>query len=211
MYKGMERYRSKLDAMRNALKGMEDAEPSSDFDLNPDQSRYMPAKLRAAAVLIPIIAGPNGLEVIFTKRSTAMRNHPGQISFPGGKQDATDISFAHTALREAQEEIGLVQRDVELIGALPKHETVTAFLVHPIVGLVPKDFTPELLTDEVAEVFSAPLDHLLDPGNYMIEGRMWQGHKRHYFTVPYGPYYIWGATARMLRMLANILEQSDAH
>lgn len=197
--------------MQNALVGVENTTPSSDFDLNKDQPSFDPAKLRNAAVLIPIIPGPNGLEVIFTKRSTTMRNHPGQISFPGGKQDSTDRSFIHTALREAEEEIGLAQKDVKIIGALPKHTTVTSFLVHPYVGLVPKNFMPEILIDEVAEVFSAPLDHLVQPSNYLVEGRIWQGQKRHYFTVPYGPYYIWGATARMLRMLADILEQHNAH
>jgi len=206
----MEKYRSKLDTLQNALIGVENMASSSDFDLNRDQDRYIPTKLRGAAVLIPIKSGSDGLEVIFTKRSTALRNHPGQISFPGGKQDATDTSFTHTALREAEEEIGLAQREVKIIGALPKHETVTAFLVHPFVGLVPNDFTPELLTGEVAEVFSAPLNHLLDPANYRIEGRMWQGYERHYFAVPYGPYYIWGATARMLRMLADIWDKADA-
>jgi len=207
----MEQYRSIIGAMQNALVGVENTTPSSDFDLNKDQPSFDPAKLRNAAVLIPIIPGPNGLEVIFTKRSTTMRNHPGQISFPGGKQDSTDRSFIHTALREAEEEIGLAQKDVKIIGALPKHTTVTSFLVHPYVGLVPKNFMPEILIDEVAEVFSAPLDHLVQPSNYLVEGRIWQGQKRHYFTVPYGPYYIWGATARMLRMLADILEQHNAH
>ena len=207
----MEQFRSKIDAVQNALVDVENTAPSSDFDLNPDQPLLDAAKLRNAAVLIPIIPGPNGLEVIFTKRSTAMRNHPGQISFPGGKQDSTDQSFIHTALREAEEEIGLAQKDVEIIGALPKHTTVTSFLVHPYVGLVPNDFIPKILTGEVAEVFSAPLNHLIQPSNYLVEGRIWQGQKRHYFTVPYGPYYIWGATARMLRMLADILEQHNAH
>ncbi len=206
----MENYRIELDTLHNALIGVEKMAPSSDFDLNLDQDRHMPSQLRNAAVLIPIKSGPCGLEVILTRRSIALRNHPGQISFPGGKQDATDTSFTHTALREAEEEIGLAQDDVKIIGALPKHETITAFLVHPFVGLVPNDFTPELLTDEVAEVFSAPLNHLLDPANYRVEGRMWQGLERHYFAVPYGPYYIWGATARMLRMLAEIWEKSDA-
>lgn len=207
----MEQFRSKIDVMQKTLVGMENTAPSSDFDLNPDQPLFDTAKLRNAAVLIPIIPGPSGLEVIFTKRSTTMRNHPGQISFPGGKQDNTDRSFIHTALREAEEEIGLAQKDVKIIGALPKHTTVTSFLVHPYVGLVPRNFIPKILTDEVDEVFSAPLDHLLQPANYQIEERIWQGQKRYYFTVPYGPYYIWGATARMLRMLAEILEQSDAH
>ena len=207
----MERFKSKTDAIENALHSVENAEPSSDFDLNPDQPLINVTKLRDAAVLIPITRGQNGLEVVFTRRSTTMRNHPGQISFPGGKQDLTDTSFQHTALREAEEEIGLVQTDVQILGALPRHVTVTSFLVRPYVGLIPPNFTPLIQTDEVAEVFSAPLEHLLDPTNYLVEGRMWQGRKRHYFTVPYGPYYIWGATARMLRMFADIMEQNDAY
>lgn len=207
----MEQYRSEIDVIQKALVGMEHMTPSSDFDLNLNRPPFKRGALRDAAVLIPIAQGPNGLEVIFTKRSTTMRNHPGQVSFPGGKQDVTDTSFVHTALREAQEEIGLAQEDVEIIGALPKHETVTSFFMHPYVGLVPKEFTPQIATDEVAEVFSVPLGHLIQPSNYLIEMRIWQGHKRYYFAVPYGPYYIWGATARILRMLADILEKTDAH
>lgn len=207
----MERFKAKIDAIETALVGVENKKPSSDFDFNQDQPKFKQSALRNAAVLIPLMAGPNGLEVIFTKRSTTMRNHPGQISFPGGKQDATDTSLAHTALREAEEEIGLAQGDVKMIGALPKHVTVTSFLVHPYVGLVPEGFVPKISTDEVDEVFTTPLDHLLLSANYQIEGRVWQGLQRHYFAVPYGPYYIWGATARMLRMLADILEKQDAH
>ncbi len=207
----MERFKPKTDAIECALRGVENAEPSSDFDLNPDQPLVDVNQLRDAAVLIPITRGRNGLEIVFTRRSTTMRNHPGQISFPGGKQDGTDTSFQHTALREAEEEIGLAQTDVKIIGALPRHVTVTSFLVRPYVGLIPPDFIPIIRTDEVAEIFSAPLEHLLDPTNYLVEGRIWQGRKRYYFTVPYGPYYIWGATARMLRMFADIMGKTDAH
>jgi 8-oxo-dGTP pyrophosphatase MutT (NUDIX family) len=207
----MERFMSQIDVIEKALAGAKSAEPSSDFDLNQDQPKFLPGELRNAAVLIPLMAGLNGLEVVFTKRSTAMRNHPGQISFPGGKQDVTDTSLGHTALREAEEEIGLAQEEVTMIGALPKHVTVTSFLVHPYVGLVPDGFKAKLATGEVSEVFTAPLSHLLRPENYQIEGRIWQGQPRYYFTVPYGPYYIWGATARMLRMLADIVGNQDAH
>jgi 8-oxo-dGTP pyrophosphatase MutT (NUDIX family) len=207
----MKRFMLQIDAIEKALAGAKSTEPSSDFDLNQDQPKFRPSELRNAAVLIPLLAGSNGLEVVFTKRSTAMRHHPGQISFPGGKQDVTDTSLAHTALREAEEEIGLAQNDVKMIGALPKHVTVTSFLVRPYVGLVPDDFKAKLSTDEVSEVFTVPLNHLLHPKNYQIEGRVWQGQQRYYFTVPYGPYYIWGATARMLRMLADIVENPDAH
>ncbi len=202
---------SQINVIEKALASAKSTEPSSDFDLNQDQPRFLPSELRNAAVLIPLMAGPNGLEVVFTKRSTAMRHHPGQISFPGGKQDVTDTSLAHTALREAEEEIGLAQKGVQMIGALPKHVTVTSFLVRPYVGLVPDGFQAKLATGEVSEVFTAPLNHLLHPENYQIEGRIWQGQKRYYFTVPYGPYYIWGATARMLRMLADIVGDNDVH
>jgi 8-oxo-dGTP pyrophosphatase MutT (NUDIX family) len=207
----MERFKPRIDLIESALRSVENVAPSSDFDLNPDRPLIDVTKLRDAAVLIPITRGLNGLEVVFTRRSTTMRNHPGQISFPGGKQDCTDTSFQHTALREAEEEIGLLQTDVQIIGALPRHVTVTSFLVRPYVGLIPPGFTPIIQTNEVAEVFSAPLEHLLNPANYLVEGRMWQGLKRQYFAVPYGPYYIWGATARILRMFADIMEQNDAH
>jgi 8-oxo-dGTP pyrophosphatase MutT (NUDIX family) len=206
----MERFRSKINTLEAALVGVENLAPSTDFDLNKDHKNVMGTKLRDASVLVPITIGPSGLEIIFTKRSAKMRHHPGQISFPGGKYDETDISFAHTALREAEEEIGLAQSDVEIIGALPKHETITSFLVHPYVGLVPESFNAKIQTGEVDEVFSAPLEHLINPENYLIDGRIWQGPKRHYFVVPYGPYYIWGATARMLRMLAQIMDQDNA-
>ncbi len=206
----MENFRPQLNRIEAALSAVDHIAPSSDFDLNHDYGKVSSHNLTNAAVLIPITKGPLGLEVIFTKRSQKMRHHPGQISFPGGKADVSDTSTKFTALRETHEEIGLEPDCIEIIGALPKHETVTSFLVHPYVGLVPEDARPTALTGEVAEVFSAPLDHLLNPKNYQIEGRIWQGQARRYFSVPYGPYYIWGATARMMRMFTEIMEQHDA-
>jgi 8-oxo-dGTP pyrophosphatase MutT (NUDIX family) len=206
----MESFRPQLNRIETALSDVESIASSSDFDLNHDYGKTAAGNLTDAAVLIPISKGPRGLEVIFTKRSQRMRHHPGQISFPGGKTDASDSSTKFTALRETHEEIGLEPNNIQIIGALPKHETVTSFLVHPYVGLVQEGRTPKALTSEVAEVFSAPLDHLLNSENYQIEGRMWQGKARRYFSVPYGPYYIWGATARMMRMFTEIMEQHDA-
>ena len=206
----MDKFISKLDKMADVLVGVDNAKPSSDFDLNPDQYSFIPDQLSNAAVLVPILYGKNGLEVMFTRRSMKLRNHPGQISFPGGKEDTTDTSLQLTALREAEEEIGLNPKAVKIIGALPKHETVTSFLVHPYVGVIENGFMPNLITDEVSEVFTAPLEHLLNPSNYRIEGRVWLGQKRRYFTIPYGPYYIWGATARILRMFAEIMDDDYA-
>lgn len=177
--------------------------PSSDFDLNPGAILPAGRKLRNAAVLVAIQEIDGRLGVWLTKRSAALRHHPGQVAFPGGKQDDSDPSLADAALREADEEIGLSPDNVELIGQLPAHETVTAFAMTPVVGVVKRPFTPVSEPGEVAEVFHVPLSHVLNPRNFSVEGRMWQGQMRRYYAVPFGPYYIWGATARILRSLAE--------
>jgi len=175
---------------------------SSDFDLNPDFKLPAGRKLRPAGVLVPISVAGGAPRVILTKRSSALKHHPGQIAFPGGKQDESDADVTAAALREAWEEVGLPQDLPQVIGSLPVHETVTGFRVTPVVALLDQDFQLRPEPGEVDEVFSVPLAHLLNLDNYIIESRRWRGTRRHYFTVPYGPYYIWGATARMLRGLA---------
>jgi len=180
---------------------------SSDFDLNPGTVLPAERKLRPAGVLAPIIEDAGGLSLLLTKRSAALKHHPGQIAFPGGKQEDSDADVIAAALREAHEEIGLPPSHVEVLGTLAPHETVTSFLVTPVIGLVkqPFDIRPE--PGEVDEVFKVPLDHVLNPNNYLIHSRRWRGQKRHYFVVPYGPYYIWGATARMLRAWTEIIQK----
>ncbi|SLN43407.1 CoA pyrophosphatase [Ruegeria meonggei] len=175
---------------------------SSDFDLNPDASLPEGRKLRPAGVLVPISVVGDTPRLILTKRSSALQHHPGQIAFPGGKQDDGDADVTATALREAQEEIGLPTDLPEVLGHLPTHETVTSFSVTPVVAILRAPFQPVPEPGEVDEVFSVPLAHVLNPENYIVESRRWRGQKRYYFTVPLGPYYIWGATARMLRGLA---------
>ena len=175
---------------------------SSDFDLNPDVKLPAGRKLRPAGVLVPITVTSFQPRVILTKRSSALKHHPGQIAFPGGKQDEGDHDVTEAALREAWEEIGLPREIPSVIGRLPNHETVTGFQVTPVVALLERDFEMCPEPGEVDEVFSVPLDHVLDPNNYVIESRRWRGVQRRYFTVPFGPYYIWGATARMLHGLA---------
>ncbi|WP_084204445.1 CoA pyrophosphatase [Leisingera daeponensis] len=179
---------------------------SSDFDLNPGTVLPEGRKLRAAGVLVPVSIASGSPRLILTKRSSALKHHPGQIAFPGGKVDAGDKDACAAALREAWEEIGLPQDLPEILGCLPEHETVTGFSVTPVVALIREDFAARPEAGEVAEVFSVPLGHVLDTDNYIIESRRWRGTRRRYYTVPYGPYYIWGATARMLRGFAARME-----
>jgi len=175
---------------------------TSDFDLNPDVSLPPDRTLRDAAVLIPFQRIEGEWRLWLTRRSSKLKHHPGQIAFPGGKRDAGDATIEATGLREAEEEMRLPSNSVEILGHLPSHETVTGFQVTPLVARVTKSFDPVPEPGEVAEVFHVPAQHVLTDENYFIEGRRWQGHLRRYYVVPYGPYYIWGATARMLRALS---------
>lgn len=180
--------------------------PSSDFDLNPE-ARPKPVILKPAGVLLPIIERASGLQLILTKRSATIKNHPGQIAFPGGRVDPEDVTHVSAALREADEEIGLQPSLVEVLGELPTHETVSNYTMHPVVGWVTQDFTPRLEEAEVSEIFEVPLTHVLNVSNYAVQSRIWRRQMRRFYTVPYGPYYIWGATARVLRSFAEKVSQ----
>ena len=175
--------------------------PTSDYDLNP--SRPAAAGLRAAAVLLPMIEIGGTAQIYLTKRASHLKSHPGQIALPGGKVDAGDAGPEAAALREASEEIGLPAGNVRILGRMAAHETVTGFSVTPVLGRVTAAFLPVPEAGEVEEVFTVPLSAVLDSGRYRIEGRFWRGEWRRYYCVPHGPYYIWGATARILKALAD--------
>lgn len=193
-----------IAALRAAL--AKPGEDSSDFDLNPETVLPAGRKLRPAGVLIAVTVYDEEPRLLLTKRSSALKHHPGQIAFPGGKQEDSDGSVVAAALREAREEIALPEHLPQVLGQMPAHETVTGFYVTPVVAVVEQSFSPRAEPGEVDEVFSVPLAHVINPANYLVESRRWRGSRRYYFTVPYGPYYIWGATARMLRALAARME-----
>ena len=191
-----------------ALKNLTSAEDTSDFDLNKNLAP-VDIELYDAAVLIPIVIRQNGLHVILTKRSDNLKHHPWQIALPGGKAEKDDKNSIATALREAHEEIGLIKTNVEILGILPKHQTITNFCVTPIVGLVKNSYEPKIELGEVDEIFEIPFQIFTNHKNFQIHHRLWNNQKRSYYTVPYGPYYIWGATARIMKMFCSILSEEN--
>ena len=180
---------------------------SSDFDLNPDMNLDQKFNFLEASVLIPILTFKKDLEILLTKRSNNLKNHPGQIAFPGGKKDQSDSSPIETALRETQEEVGLNPKNVEIIASLPSHKTATGFVIKPYLGLINQPFSETLRQGEVDEIFTVPYEYILNEKNFSIQTRKWNGSQRSYYVVPYGPYYIWGATARILLNLSRALSQ----
>ena len=168
--------------------------------------RQAAGKVTRAAVLIPLLLQPNGLSVLLTQRTTHLRDHGGQISFPGGRMDPEDAGPNETALRESEEEIGLERERVEIIGQLPEYLTVSGYSVTPIIGLVKPQAEYVLDEFEVADIFEVPLSFLMDPANHQV--RVWQSEQgsRRFYSMPYVGRFIWGATAGMLRNLYHLLK-----
>ncbi len=167
-----------------------------------------------ASVLVPLVQRPDGLHLLLTRRTDHLRDHAGQISFPGGRVEAEDADGVATALRETEEEIGLPRAHIEVIGALPHYTTVTAFVVTPVVALVRPGFTLALDSFEVAEAFEVPLAFLMNPANHQRHRFEFEGQHRQFLSMPWDGagadgelrrYFIWGATAAMLRNLYRFL------
>jgi len=159
--------------------------------------------LRRAATLCPIIDRSDGFSVILTRRAENLRAHPGQISFPGGKIEPSDKSPLDAALREAEEEIGLGAHQVEISGALHPYPTGTGFLVTPFIGFIDPKFSPVADPSEVAEVFEVPLSYVMNRENYRRESYTLDGKTSGFYVIMVREYRIWGATAGMLRALAD--------
>jgi 8-oxo-dGTP pyrophosphatase MutT (NUDIX family) len=166
----------------------------------PAEAALLPAPARPAAVLAPIVAHDGAATMLLTRRAAALRDHSGQIAFPGGKIEPGE-SPLETALREAEEEIGLSRAHVEILGCLDPYQTSTGFRVFPLVALVRPPLTLEINREEVDEAFETPLAFLMNAANHQRHKRMWQGAERQFYAMPYENHYIWGATAGMIRNL----------
>jgi 8-oxo-dGTP pyrophosphatase MutT (NUDIX family) len=158
-----------------------------------------------AAVLVPIVDRPEP-GVIFTVRTSRMRRHAGQVAFPGGRIDPEDDGPIAAALREAEEEIGLARHEVEIVGIADRYRTVTGFEVTPVLGVIPPDLPLTPHPDEVAEIFEAPLHHILRPEHQIVRTIDWRGRKRSYYEIEWAGQRIWGATAAMVVNLSRRLE-----
>ena len=181
--------------------GVADA-PAVTCDRGAEHQTYR----RNAAVLIALVKRAQGLTLVLTRRTAHLKDHANQISFPGGRMEPEDANAAATALREAHEEIGLDRERVDVLGGLRSYNTVTGFLIHPIVGWIEEPQAHyHIDPDEVAAAFEIPINHIIDPANHRQDSYRRQGEERRYFVIPYREHYIWGATAGMLVGFTRLL------
>ena len=172
-------------------------------------------ELRPAAVLVPLVQRADGLHVLLTRRTDHLHDHAGQVSFPGGRVDAGDVDAEATALRETEEEVGLARSHIDILGRMPTYTTVTRYQVTPVVALVQPGFTLTLDAFEVAEAFEVPLAYLMNPAHHQRHAFEFAGARRQFLSMPWQgvgtageprQFFIWGATAAMLRNLYHVLQ-----
>lgn len=164
------------------------------------------AALRRAAVFVPLVQRPSGLHVVLTRRADHLYDHAGQISFPGGRIEPTDRDEIAAALRETQEEIGIDPQYIQLFGTQPVYNTSTSFTMKPVFGALKPGFQVTPDASEVAEVFEVPLSFLLDPGQHRLHhASIGTGEDRYYFSISWQSYFIWGATAALIRNFYHFL------
>lgn len=180
--------------------------------LTPEQTaalrQLLPAQFTRAAVMVPLVERPAGLSVLLTQRASHLKNHPGQISFPGGRMESQDAGPWEAAVRETREEIGLEPGFVSLAGYLHDHAVLTGYLITPAVAFVRPGFTLQLDRTEVDDVFEVPLEFVLDPAHHVPRKRTFGGHEFLTHDIPFGERHIWGATAGMLLSLCRLLQEA---
>ena len=202
-----------LARLRHTEPGQEPEFPYA-ANLTPQQvaelRQFLPERLARAAVLVPLVERPDGLNVLLTLRASHLKNHAGQVSFPGGRIEESDQDPWEAALREAREEIGLEARYVSLAGYLRDHVVISGFRVTPVVAFVQPDFVLRLDTTEVEDAFEVPLEYVLDPANHVPRERHFAGRTILTHDIRYQDRQIWGATATMLLTLSRVLQVGPA-
>jgi 8-oxo-dGTP pyrophosphatase MutT (NUDIX family) len=181
------------------------------LEASPARALNLPGlSLRESAVLAPLFFRDGVPHALFTKRPMTLRNHAGQISFPGGARDPEDPTPLHTALRETKEELGIPIDSVEVLGMLDEIPTITQFRIVPFVGVIPGDFVYVPSAEEIEEIIEVPLTRLMDPSIHRSERRLVLEHEREIYFYDYGPHVIWGATARILKSLLAVIAELPA-
>ena len=189
------------------LRAAIDRGPHEEYDygdhrFNPGHPRVTgPRQLRDAAVLIPVVDHGPEASVILTKRAEKLTSHSGQVAFPGGRIDPTDVSPEAAALREAEEEIGLDPDHVEIIGRIPDYVSGSGYRIAPVLSIVRPGFTLSINEHEVDAAFEVPLRFLMDPANHAQSSREFNKRVWVYYDMPYGGQRIWGVTAGIIRTL----------
>lgn len=161
-----------------------------------------------AAVLIPIINNQTGLQVLLTQRALHLRHHPGQISFPGGRKESTDLSNEAAALRETYEEVGLSPDKVQVLGQLGEYYTVSGYQIRPVIGLIQSSFEAKLDANEVSKILTVPFNFLMDPANFELVEASFNNEIRTYYSTSYNKNIIWGVTAGIIMALYEALSES---
>ena len=188
--------------LRAAAERVEGDEEYGDHRFNPQHGPLIRrTDLRDAAVLVPVVDHGDEATVILTKRAEKLRNHSGQVAFPGGRIDPTDPTPEHAALRETMEEIGLDAGHIEIIGRIPDYVAGSGYRIAPVLGIVRPGFQLTINEHEVDAAFEVPLRFLMDPANHRRDSRMWDDKEWFYYDMPYGGRRIWGVTAGIIRTL----------
>jgi 8-oxo-dGTP pyrophosphatase MutT (NUDIX family) len=190
---------------RNPARAHPRAAPGAAIPGDEGAQRLGAAEPLPAAVLVGVVDRPGGPALLLTQRTDHLRDHAGQICFPGGRIEAADAGAAAAALREAEEEIGLPPARVSVLGELPTYQTITGFRIHPVVGWIDPPIALRPDPFEVAEVFEVPLGFVIDPGNHRRQSYRRGPLTRSYYVLPYQGRFIWGATAGILVNLARVL------
>lgn len=183
-----------------------------DGDLNiyrPDEDYHASElPLKPAAVLIPLVDHKHGMTVLLTKRAQHLKTHSGQVSFPGGRCEPEDADAMETALRETEEEVGIDRSHMEVLGAMEDYETVTGYVITPVVAIIQPEYILKIDEREVDEAFELPLDYILDESNHELQSRVWDDKKRYFYVLMNEKHNVWGATAAMLVRFAKLINGS---